>query len=104
MLNQVQEIKVTFKSGDQLILRLKENVFAGHKPVLLWELFYAEKIEDSSDSQNKESAESHFNVVQTEYFPASMIDTATVAFNKRMSCSNPSQESDMGFSLNYLIK
>lgn len=103
MLDQVEEITATFKNGNQLILCLKESTFAGHKPALLWELFYAEKVFESPNWQNNGSAESHFDAVQTEYFPASMLDTASVAFNKRLSSIDPTRVSGMGFPLDYLI-
>lgn len=107
MTNQVQSLKAEFKNGDLLVLSLKESTFAGYKPALLWELFYCERIsgnhENVSDDEPVHPDPHFFNVHQTEYFPEIAVSAAKSAFNKRLTCSNPRNESDMGFSLNEIL-
>lgn len=104
MSKQIKDITATFENGDVLVLSLKESTFAGYKPAVLWELFYGEKINDAIEQHDKGSIGSCFNTHQTEYFPASMYDTAKAAFNKRLTCSNPMHESDTGFSLERMLE
>ena len=104
MTKQIKEIAATFDNGDMLLLQLKESTFAGYKPALLWELSYGELCQGESIWLEGEPGPSYYNAHQTEYFPASMYDTAKSAFNTRLTCSNPMHESDMGFSLDRMLE
>ena len=97
------DIIATFENGDVLILSLKESTFAGFKPAKLFELAYGELIKDPVDWENKGSNGSYFNAIQTEYFPATEFGSALSAFNKRLTCSNPMNESDMGWDLDKIL-
>jgi hypothetical protein len=103
MTNQIQSLRVEFKNGDLLVLVLKESTFAGYKPALLWELSYNEKCEGIADWQDGEPTAPYFVAHQTEYFPEISSSVARSAFNTRLSCSNPRNESDMGFCLNEIL-
>ena len=103
-MSDITSIEATFKNGDKLILSLVPSTFAGYKPATLYELTYGEKIEDPVDWQNKGSTGSYFNAIQTEYFPETEFGKALSAFNKRLTCSNPKHESDMGWDLNKILE
>lgn len=104
MSNKVKEITATFSNGDVLTLSLKDSTFAGFKPAKLFELIYGEKIEDPVDWENKGSTGSYFDAHQTEYFPVTEFGSALSAFNKRLTCSNPKNESDMGWDLDKILE
>ena len=101
---KVKDITVTFENGDVLTLSLRESTFAGFKPAKLFELIYGERhMRETSPSSYKEDP-SYFETIQTEYFPATEFSSALSAFNKRLTCSNPKNESDMGWDLNKILE
>lgn len=103
-MNKIKEITATFENGDMLTLSLKDSTFAGFKTAKLFELTYGEKCEGLDDWQYGECGKSYFEAHQTEYFPATDFGNALSAFNKRLTCSNPMHESDMGWDLNKILE
>ncbi len=92
-MTNIKHMEAVFNNGDKLILTLKEGTkFAGHNPATLYELFYAEYVDG------------HYNVYQTEYFPKTEFGKASQAFNTRLTCSNPMNESEQGYPLNVLLE
>ena len=91
MPNKIKEIIAVFENDDVLVLSCKESTFAGYKPERIFELKFGEKTSEG------------FNAYQTEYFPITCFDAAKIAFNKRLNSSNPSHESDTGWSLDQML-
>lgn len=105
----IKHMEAVFENGDKLILTLREGTkFAGHKPATLYELFYSERVEGNHESVSDDepiSEDPHFYYVhQTEYFPKTEFGKAMSAFNTRLTCNNPRNESDQGFNLNQLLE
>ncbi len=102
-MNKINQLVATFENGDQLVLSLNRSKLIGYETANIFELTYSEKIEDSPDWQNKGSSGSYFNPTNTEYFPESCFGDALSAFNKRLTCSNPMNESDLGWDINKIL-
>ena len=97
-MSKVIELKATFENGDILTLSLLKNAKLPISTEVVdhYCLTYCEII---PESDNRSKIIYH----DTEYFPLSWKSQAKQAFNKRMGCSNPKHESDLGISLDCLL-
>lgn len=94
---EIQNVIVTFKTGDTLSLTTKNASFFGFIPNQdVLELAFNERVEGRYDGTEGEQDEHHFMVTSTEYFNPKEMVVALAAFNIRLSANSPAAISGMG--------